>query len=333
MRRAARIKASLPETLFTAMKLMGGADSSMRVLVTGAAGFIGHHLCRKLLERGFEVWGLDDLSRGDRARVRRLEELGMRFRRADVRAEAEVEEILRESRPDAVIHLAALISVPESFEKPSLYMSVNAEGTEILVSAANRLGVGKLIYASSAAVYGNPIRLPIDEDHPLDPISPYGRSKLLGEEHVLRGFRGRASIALRIFNVYGPGQSPEYAGVIVKFVERLRKNEPPIIFGDGEQTRDFIHVHDVAEAFTQALTSDLHGAHALNIASGKPIKIKELAELMIRLRRLSLKPVHAAPRPGDIKHSYADISKARKLLGWSPKTTLEEGLRMLLEST
>jgi len=304
----------------------------MKVLVTGAAGFIGYHLCRKLLEKGVEVWGLDDLSRGDMARVRRLEELGMKFRRADVRAGAGVEKILKESKPDAVIHLAALINVPESFEKPNLYMSVNAKGTRILVSAANKLGVEKLIYASSAAVYGNPIRLPINEDHPLNPISPYGRSKLLGEEHVLREFRGRASISLRIFNVYGPGQSPEYAGVIMKFMERLKRNETPIVFGDGEQTRDFIHVHDVAEAFIQALTTDLHGAHAINIASGKPIKIRELAELMIKLRRLSLKPVHAAPRPGDIKHSYADISKARKLLRWSPKITLEEGLRKLLES-
>lgn len=304
----------------------------MKVLVTGAAGFIGYHLCRELLRKGFEVWGLDDLSRGDPARVRRLEELGMKFKRADIRAEAKVEEILRESRPDAVINLAALINVPESFEKPNLYLSVNAKGAEILVSAANRLGVEKLIYASSAAVYGNPIRLPIDEKHPLNPISPYGRSKLLGEEYSLRRFKGRASISLRIFNVYGPGQSLEYAGVIMRFVERLRKGEPPIIFGDGEQTRDFVYVHDVTEAFIQALISSLHGAHAINIASGKPIKIRKLAELMIRLRRLNLKPVHAAPRPGDIKHSYADISKARRLLRWSPKIALEEGLRRLLES-
>lgn len=302
----------------------------MRVLVTGAAGFIGYHLCRELLRRGFEVWGLDDLSRGDPAKVRRLEKLGMRFRRADIRAGGAVEKVLRESGAEAAIHLAALINVPESFEKPDLYMSVNAEGTRVLVSAANRLGVEKIIYASSAAIYGNPVRLPIDESHPLNPISPYGRSKLLGEKYVLREFRGRASISLRIFNVYGRGQSPEYAGVITRFMERLERGEAPIIFGDGKQTRDFIHVLDVTEAFIQTLTSNLDGTHAINIASGKPVKIKELAELMISLKGLSLKPIHVEPRPGDIKHSYADISKARRLLGWSPKTPLKQGLRSLL---
>ncbi|MCD6421171.1 MAG: GDP-mannose 4,6-dehydratase, partial [Thaumarchaeota archaeon] len=178
----------------------------MRILVTGVAGFIGSHLCSSLLGRGFEVWGLDDLSRGDRGRVEELEELGLRFVRVDIRDCVEVEKVLREARPVGVAHLAALISVPESFEKPDLYMAVNVEGTRNLVSAANEVGVERFVYASSAAVYGNPVRLPIDEEHPTKPISPYGESKLLGEKCVLNEFRGSA-FSLRLFNVYGRGQN------------------------------------------------------------------------------------------------------------------------------
>ena len=301
----------------------------MRVLVTGAAGFIGHHLCGKLLQRGFEVWGLDDLSRGDPARVRELERDGMKFVDVDIRDRGRVSEVLREIRPSAVAHLVALISVPESFEKPDLYRSVNAEGTRNLVSAANRVGVERFVYASSAAVYGDPVRLPIDEDHPVNPISPYGETKLLGERYVLEGFRG-ASFSLRLFNVYGRGQNPEYAGVITRFLERVREGKPPVIYGDGEQTRDFIYVGDVADAFIQALNSNLRGAHVFNIGTGRPVSVRELARIVIELAGLDMEPVYADPRPGDIKHSYADISKAKSLLGWIPETSLEDGLRRLI---
>ena len=302
----------------------------MKVLVTGAAGFIGYHLCRELLSRGFEVWGLDDLSRGDPARIRELEVMGMGFAEIDVRDRGRVESLVRDVRPDGVAHLAALISVPESFEKPDLYLAVNAEGTRNLVSASNEAGVGKFVYASSAAVYGNPVRLPIDEEHPVNPISPYGRSKLLGEEYVLKEFRG-AAFSLRLFNVYGRGQSSEYAGVITKFVENLVRGEPPVIFGDGEQTRDFVYVVDVVKAFIQALSSDLRGTYVFNIGTGKPISVKELAEMLIKLAGLEVEPIYADPRPGDIRHSYADISRAREILGWSPATPLERGLKLLLE--
>ena len=273
----------------------------------------------------------DNLSRGDRDKVKELEEIGLKFVRVDIRDHDEIEKVLQEIRPVGVAHLAALISVPESFEKPNLYMAVNVEGTRNLVSAANEVGVERFVYASSAAVYGNPVRLPIDEDHPTKPISPYGESKLLGEKCVLNEFR-RSAFSLRLFNVYGRGQSPEYAGVITKFLERVSHGEPPIIYGDGEQTRDFIYVGDVTDAFIQALTSNLQGTYIFNVGTGNAVTINQLAKIIIKLAGLNIEPIHADPRPGDIRHSYADISKIKNILGWQPKTSLEEGLRYLVEN-
>jgi len=299
--------------------------------VTGATGFIGSHLCLRLLDLGMEVHGLDDLSRGSLKRAKILENSGMSLHKADVRDWATVHEVLHEVKPDAVIHLAALISVEESIRMPELYMEVNAEGTRNIVRAASNVGSGRLIYASSAAVYGNPIRLPITEDHPTSPLSPYGLSKLMGERYVTSEFIGREKpVILRIFNVYGPGQNPEYAGVITKFMERLSQGDPPIIFGDGEQTRDFIHVDDVVEAFIRSLDTPLNETAVLNVGSGRPFKIIELARMMIRLYGLNVEPIHVPPRPGDVRGSYADISLAKRLLGWNPKISLEEGLRRLI---
>jgi UDP-glucose 4-epimerase len=303
----------------------------LRVLVTGATGFIGSHLCLRLLDLGMEVHGLDDLSRGSLKRAKILKNSGMSLHKADVRDWATVHEVLHEVKPDAVIHLAALISVEESIRMPELYMEVNAEGTRNIVRAASNVGSGRLIYASSAAVYGNPIRLPITEDHPTSPLSPYGLSKLMGERYVTSEFIGREKpVILRIFNVYGPGQNPEYAGVITKFMERLSQGDPPIIFGDGEQTRDFIHVDDVVEAFIRSLDTPLNETAVLNVGSGRPFKIIELARMMIRLYGLNVEPIHVPPRPGDVRGSYADISLAKRLLGWNPKISLEEGLRRLI---
>lgn len=299
--------------------------------MTGATGFIGSHLCLRLLDLGMEVHGLDDLSRGSLKRAKILKNSGMSLHKADVRDWATVHEVLHEVKPDAVIHLAALISVEESIRMPELYMEVNAEGTRNIVRAASNVGSGRLIYASSAAVYGNPIRLPITEDHPTSPLSPYGLSKLMGERYVTSEFIGREKpVILRIFNVYGPGQNPEYAGVITKFMERLSQGDPPIIFGDGEQTRDFIHVDDVVEAFIRSLDTPLNETAVLNVGSGRPFKIIELARMMIRLYGLNVEPIHVPPRPGDVRGSYADISLAKRLLGWNPKISLEEGLRRLI---
>lgn len=271
------------------------------------------------------------MSRGSAERVKVLEDAGMVFHRADAVDWAMVHEVMHHVKPDAIMHLAALISVEESIRMPGLYMEVNAEGARNLARAASKAGVRRFIYASSAAVYGNPINLPISEDHPTSPLSPYGLSKLMGEHYVASEFLGEERpVILRIFNVYGPGQNPEYAGVITRFMERLSRGEPPIIFGDGGQTRDFIHVDDVVEAFIRSLDVPLDEALVANIGSGRPVKIIELARMMIRLYGLDLEPAHAPPRQGDIRDSYADISRARRILGWSPRISLEEGLQKLI---
>ena len=304
-----------------------------KVLVTGALGFIGYHTCLYLASKGYSIVGLDNASRGRIERKNKLEEQDIPVEIADIRDNNDLTRIFDKYKPDMIVHAAALISVDESFEKPLLYEDVNARGTITLVLAANKYGAERFVYISSAAVYGNPVRLPISEDHPVDPLSPYGASKLAGEYYVKTLFGGNGgAVTLRLFNVYGLGQNPEYAGVISKFLERLAEGKPPIIFGTGEQTRDFIHVEDVARAIEKALTIRLEEYMVFNIGTGKRISIRELAELMIKLFGLNLEPVYGPPRRGDIMHSYADISRAKRILGWHPSISLEEGLKKLIET-
>lgn len=304
-----------------------------KVLVTGALGFIGYHTCLYLASKGYSVVGLDNASRGRIERKNKLEEQDIPVEIADIRDNNDLTRIFDKYKPDMIVHAAALISVDESFEKPLLYEDVNARGTITLVLTANKYNARKFVYISSAAVYGNPVKLPISEDHPVDPLSPYGASKLAGEHYVKTLFEGdEGAVTLRLFNVYGLGQNPEYAGVISKFLERLVEGRPPIIFGTGEQTRDFIHVEDVARAIEKTLTIRLEEYMVFNIGTGKRISIRELAELMIKLFGLNLEPVYGPPRRGDIMHSYADISRAKRILGWHPSISLEEGLKKLIEA-
>jgi UDP-glucose 4-epimerase len=181
-----------------------------------------------------------------------------------------------------------------------------------------------LVYISSAAVYGEPQRLPIDENHPTRPLSPYGLSKLAGEQAAQMLAPGAA--ILRLFNVYGPGQTGPYAGVVSKFIERAKRGLPPVIYGDGTQTRDFIHVADVAQ-FVEIIL-DRGAAGVFNVGTGRAVSIRELAAVVMRLAGLGGEPLYGPPRAGDIKHSAADVSKARAL-GWEPRVPLEEGLRRL----
>ncbi len=305
----------------------------LRVLVTGALGFIGHRLCKHLVKQSFEVFGVDNLSRGRAERVQLLRECGVSVGLIDVRDYEALTDFMARVKPDAVVHLAALISVEESFKKPLLYEDVNVRGTITTVLASNKAGVQRFIYVSSAAVYGDPRYLPIDESHPTEPLSPYGATKLAGEYFSKTLFRGdRRVLILRLFNVYGPGQNPEYAGVIARFMERLAAGKPPVIYGDGEQTRDFIHIDDVVRAIERALAVELNEHVTLNIGTGRPTTINELAHRMIRAFNINTKPIYAPPREGDIRHSYADVTKAKKLLGWEPTVGLDEGLKQLINS-
>ena len=300
----------------------------VRVLITGGAGFIGHNLALYLANRGFDVVVYDSLERASSLGVSRLREKGVPIIVGDVRDEVKLKSSLREV--DVVVHAAAYVDVEESVRKPLMYFSNNVLGTVSAAKCSLESNVDFLVYLSSAAVYGDPKYLPIDENHPTEPISPYGLTKLIGE-HVLRFYSkvyGLKHAILRIFNVYGPGQTSSYAGVVSKFIERLKKGLPPIIYGDGFQTRDFIYVDDVSEAIRLAIEKKV--CDIFNIASGREVSINELAETILRISGLKVKPIYEDKRPGDIERSVADISKAVRVLGFKPKVSLDQGLEMLL---
>ena len=286
-------------------------------MVTGGAGFIGSHVAAYLGERGFNVVAVDNLERA--SAVKRLEEVGVPLVVGDVRS-------VDLPPAEGVVHAAAYINVEESWERPYDYMWNNAAATARVAKQCAKTGA-RLVYISSAAVYGEPQRLPIDESHPTRPLSPYGLSKLAGEQVAQMLAPGAA--VLRLFNVYGPGQTGPYAGVISKFVERAKRGLPPVIYGDGTQTRDFIHVADVAQFVEVVL--DRGAAGVYNVGTGRAVSIRELAAIVMRLAGLGGEPLYGPPRPGDIRHSVADVSKARAL-GWEPQIGIEEGLRELWSS-
>jgi len=304
----------------------------LKVLITGGAGFIGHHLAIYLKNLGYDVTCVDNLLRSSKEAINALRDEGINLLVADVTDYHSLSNALKDSRPDVIVHAAALISVTESFIIPDEYIKCNAIGTLNAARLGCELGIDRFIYISSAAVYGNPIKLPIAEDHPLNPISPYGLSKLMGEEVVKLYSRicGVKYVILRLFNVYGLRQPlNEYSGVVRKFVERVSMGLSPIIYGDGSQSRDFIHVTDVCRAVELSLSTKAFN-DVYNVGSGRPISINELAELIISASGLNLKPIYEAPRAGDIKHSYADISKICNRLGFKPSVTIEEGIKELI---
>jgi UDP-glucose 4-epimerase len=305
-----------------------------KVLVTGGAGFIGSHLVDELVKRGHEVSVLDNLSTGNLENVRtHLHRANFRFVNGDIcdgRAAKEASKNVK-----SVFHLAAITSVPFSIENPKITSEVNLNGTRNLLEICTRSGLERFIYVSTCAVYGNPMYLPIDEKHPTNPESPYAATKLRAEhECTKRGEKyGFRTTILRLFNVYGPRQRcGDYGGVTAQFINKLRNNELPRIYGDGSQTRDFIHVNDVIKAFALALNDTRTSEERIfNIASGKPTSINELAQLLMDLLgSKQIKPKHLKARKGDIMHSYANVKRAEAILGFRPKISLKEGLSTLL---
>jgi len=305
----------------------------LKVLITGGAGFIGHHLALYLSSLGYDVLCVDNLFRSSPEVIKTLRRYRINLIVADVLDINSLDVIMSRFKPDVVIHTAALVSVEESMREPEEYFRYNVLGTLNTVRVSTNNNVSKFIYLSSAAVYGDPIKLPVSEEHPLSPKSPYGLSKLLGEEVVKLYYRmyGLEYIILRLFNVYGPRQflNP-YSGVITKFIDRVSKGLPPIIYGDGTQTRDFIHVLDVCRVI-QSCINTRKVNEVYNIGSGKPLSINELANIIIRISGLELRPIYESLRPGDIRHSYADISKAVKYLDFKPLISIEEGIKELLK--
>ena len=301
--------------------------------MTGGAGFIGSHTVDHLLAEGVEVVVLDNLRSGRLENIRQhVNKRNFRFVRGDIRDSHLVKDLV--SDVDAVIHLAALVSVPESIKDPALTYAINVNGTLNLLKASVDFGVKRFVYASSCAVYGNAENLPIKEDYPPKPLSPYASSKLTAEDYVQKYNRnfGLETVCLRYFNVYGPRQIySDYSGVITRFINRLTNDLPLVIFSDGEQTRDFVYVTDVAEANILALKHAKAIGEIFNIGTGVATTINQLANMLLELAgKNSLETVHSEPREGDIRHSVADISKAKEKLGYCPKVSLKDGLKRLL---
>ena len=308
--------------------------ADLEVLVTGGAGFIGSHLVDKLVEKGCRVTVLDDLSNGELHNIKgHLLKGNMKFVEGSILNYGAVEKAVADA--DAVVHLAAIVSVPFSVLNPKLTYDVNVNGTRMLLDQCVASQVKRFILVSSCSVYGEPRYVPTDELHPTSALSPYAESKLEAERVCLKNSdEGRLeTVVFRLFNVYGLRQAQNgYAGVISSFAERLARGMPLIIYGNGLQTRDFVHVSDVSEAIWLALSkSNIEGV--FNIASGKPVEIKQLAEVMTDLGDIeNPRIVFAKPREGDIRNSHGDFSKAKEMLGYEPKTELRGGLGELLEN-
>ena len=304
-----------------------------KILVTGGAGFIGSHIVDRLLKEGFEVTVIDNLTTVRRENIAHHQDRkDFHFIKGDIRNTALVKKIVK--HVDAVFHEAALVSVPRSIENPLLTNEINVTGTLNLLEACRHADVKRFIYASSTAIYGETETLPQHEMLTPQPISPYAVSKLAAENYVkiYHKVYGLNTVSLRYFNVYGPRQTyGPYSGVITIFINRLQRNEPPIIYGDGEQTRDFINVQDVVAANMLALTKKTAIGEVLNVATGTPTTIKQLLETLQQIMNTSLKPTYADPRSGDIRHSYADMTNAKKLLRYNPKVSLRNGLTQLVK--
>lgn len=305
------------------------------VLVTGGAGFIGSHLVDRLVNNDYNVRVLDNLSTGKLSNIQEHVENGrVDFVEGDIKDFEQVKKCVH--GVDAVMHLAAVTSVPFSVKNPALTYETNVVGTLNLLVSLAKEKVGKFVFISSCAVYGEPQYLPVDEDHPTNPISPYAESKLLGERYCF-GFHENKllkAVALRFFNVYGLRQGlNDYSGVITRFIDRIKQGSSLIVYGDGSQTRDFVHVSNIVEAIQGSLEKESAEGQVFNIGSGKPTSIDELANTILSLAGSNLGVVHEAPRLGDIKHSYADASKASKLLDYKPTKALRDGLREILANS
>ena len=302
-----------------------------KVVVTGGAGFIGSHLVEELVKQGYNVVILDDLSTGKLENIAELlNKDNVEFVQGSITELPLLQKLFQ--GVEYVFHQAALARVPRSVDDPLTANEVNITGTLNILLAARDNGVKKVIYASSSSVYGNTATLPQREDMPPDPLSPYALTKLAGEYYcnIFRQIYGLPTVSLRYFNVYGSRQDlkSQYATVIPAFIEMILQGLPLIIHGDGEQSRDLTFIDDVVRANILAAESDAEGTY--NIGCGKSTTINQLAGSILNLMGKDLPPVHEKPRPGDPRHTLADVSKARGF-GYEPEWNLEEGLRKSIE--
>ena len=295
-------------------------------LITGGAGFVGSHLAEELLKKGNSVTILDNLITGKRSNLKKIEDK-INFIKGDIRDQKLLENIC--SHVDGIFHQAAKASVPESFDKPKEYHDVNVVGTENIFKLAKKNNF-KVVYASSSSVYGHKEDMPVKEESERNPINPYGQTKLDDEYLFEKYSKDRTKIiGLRYFNIFGKGQTLEYAGVITKFLDRINQKQPPIIFGDGSQLRDFISVEDIVLANLAAMESKISKL-LVNVGTGNAITILELANMMIDISGLEMKPIFETELEGDIKKSQADISLITKSFNWKAKKDLREWLMEII---
>ena len=295
----------------------------MKFVITGGAGFIGSHIAKHLVEKNHDVIIVDNLSRGRLENLSKIKEQ-IEFKKMDILDFDSLKDVI--SNSDGIFHQAALTSVSESFLQKEKYYNVNVKGTENIFQLAKEFEK-KVVYASSSSIYGNTTTIPIQENFERNPINPYGVTKLDDEKLAEKYHNlGVSIIGLRYFNVYGIGQTNDYAGVITKFINQINLNLSPIIFGDGSHTRDFISVEDVAKANLLSMESNTDFSF-LNIGTGISTSVKTLAEVMIELSGKTLEISYDDLPLGDVKESLADTSLAKKLINWNYNTFLKNGLK------
>ena len=301
----------------------------MRILITGGAGFLGSALANALITKSHEVLVLDDLSAGDPKRL----SPEVLFHRSTITDRPKLWTLLQ--GVECVYHLAARVVVAESILYPREYNDVNVSGTVALLEAMRDMGIPRLIFASSGAVYGDQARQPIAETTQPNPLSPYAVSKLAAEHyiHTIGALWGTTTIALRIFNAYGPGQPllPSHSPVIPRFLSQALDGGSLVIFGNGQQTRDFVYISDVVRALVAALTADNIDHCTINVGSGTEVSIKELAEEILTQTHGSSNTLYSPVGSGGVSRLRADLGLARRVLGYQPEVTLKEGLRRVLE--
>lgn len=308
----------------------------MKILITGGAGFLGSHLCEKLIARGHTIVCLDNFLNGSLGNIRALlSHRCFKLTSGDVR-DFDLLEKTVSSGIDAIIHLAAQIHVDRSVIEPKETYETNVLGTLHVLELARRYDVEKVIYASTSEIYGSAQYVPMDEKHPLDPMHPYGASKLAADRmcHAYIQTYGINICILRLFNTFGPRQKDTgYGGAISIFAKRVLSDRPPIIYGDGKQSRDYLYVEDAVKAYESILESKKPLKEPINFGTGKDVTILSVANNIIRLfgKKGEIKPVHVAPRPGEVRRLVADNKKARKLLEWKPTYSFNEGLKKFVE--
>jgi nucleoside-diphosphate-sugar epimerase len=302
-----------------------------KFVVTGGAGFIGSHLSEELVRRGERVRVVDSLITGKRSNLAHLN--GVELVEGDLADLAVAKRAL--AGADYVLHQAAIPSVPRSVQDPIASNRANIDATLNVLVAARDAGVKRVVYAGSSSAYGDTPTLPKREEMPTNPLSPYALQKLVGEQYLklFTDLYGLETVTIRYFNVFGPRQDPSspYSGVISLFATAVLEGRRPTIVGDGEQTRDFTYVANVVDGVLRACTADQANGLVINVATGGRISINRLCQAMAEMAGVRVEPEHVPPRPGDVRDSQADITRAREILGYEPVVSLEEGLRRTLD--